>query len=304
MQPLNDLNNMYFFASVVDAGGFSAAARDLGLQASALSRRISALEQELEVRLLNRNSRSISLTEPGKAFLAHCRAVLAEAHAARDTINQALEIPKGLVRMSCPIGLLHSGVSGFLARFLEKNPRVDIFVDATNRRVDVLEEGYDISLRVRRPPLENSALAMRTLAMAPFALVASPWLVKQFGPVKAVEDLNEYPTVAITTAGERHTWQFTAPDATKRTITPRPRLMTEDLVTLRDSVLAGIGAAHLPKRLVHQELASGELVQLLPDWTTQTRVIHAVFPSRKGILPAVRILLDALAEDFREGRID
>jgi len=304
MQPLNDLNNMYFFAAVVDAGGFSAAARDLGLQASKLSRRISALEQELEVRLLNRNSRSISLTEPGKAFYAHCRTVLAEAQSARDTITQALGKPKGLVRISCPIGLLHSGVSAFLAKFLEKNPGVDISVDATNRRVDVLEEGFDISLRVRRPPLEDSDLAMRTLAMSQFALVASPWLVKQFGPVKAVEDLNEYPTLAITTASERYTWQFTAPDATTRTIALRPRLVTDDLVTLRDAALASVGATHLPKRMVHQELASGSLVHLLPEWATQTGVIHAVFPSRKGMLPAVRTLLDALAEDFRDGRAE
>jgi DNA-binding transcriptional LysR family regulator len=304
MQPLNDLNNMYFFAAVVDAGGFSAAARDLGLQASKLSRRISALEQELEVRLLNRNSRSISVTEAGRAFHAHCRAVLAEAQAARDTINQALGTPKGLVRMSCPIGLLHSGVSAFLARFLEKNPGVDVAVDATNRRVDVLEEGYDVSLRVRRPPLEDSDLAMKTLAMSQFALVASPGLVKQFGPVKSVEDLSAYPTLAITTASARYSWQFTAPDGTTRTIAPRPRLVTEDLVTLCDAALAGVGVTHLPKRMVHKEIETGQLVHLLPEWTTQTGVIHAVFPSRKGMLPAVRTLLDALAEDFREGRVE
>src|ERR1700754_4708203 len=131
MRPISDLNNMYFFAAVVDAGGFSAAARDLGLQASKLSRRISALEGELEVRLLNRNSRSVSLTEPGKAFHAHCRAVLAEAQAARDMITQALDTPKGLVRIGCPPGLLQDGVSAFLTRFLAKNPGIDISLDAT-----------------------------------------------------------------------------------------------------------------------------------------------------------------------------
>ena len=137
--------------------------------------------------------------------------------------------------------------------------------------------------------------------MSQFALVASPWLVKQFGPVRAVEDLNAYPMLAITTASERCTWRITAPDGTTRTISSRPRLVTEDFVTLRDAALAGVGAAHLPKRVVRQEIASGELVHLLPEWTTQTGVIHAVFPSRKGTLPAVQTLLDALAEDFREG---
>jgi len=302
MQPLSDLNNMYFFSAVVDAGGFSAAARDLGLQASKLSRRISALERELEVRLLNRNSRSISLTEPGKAFYAHCRTVLAEAQAARDTITQALSTPKGLVRISCPLGLLHGGVSILLARILAKHPTIEIALDATNRRVDVLEEGYDIALRVRRPPLEDSDLAMRTLAMSQFVLVAAPRLVKDCGPVNAVEDLAAYPTLAMASASGRYTWQFTAPDGTTRSITHRPRLATDDLITLRNATIEGTGATHLPKQMVQEEITAGELVHLLPEWTTQTGVVHAVFPSRKGMLPAVRTLLDELAEGFREAQ--
>lgn len=304
MQPLSDLNNMYFFAAVVDAGGFSAAARDLGLQASKLSRRISALEQELEVRLLNRNSRSISLTEPGRAFYAHCRRVLGEAQAARDTITQALGTPKGLVRISCPPGLLHAGVSRLLARFLAKNPTIEISLEVTNRRVDVLEEGFDISIRVRRPPLEDSDLAMRTLSMSQFVLVASPNLVKDCGPVKTLEDLDAYPTLAISSASGRYTWQFTAPDGTTRTITLRPRLATDDLITLRDATLEGIGATHLPRLMVTREIANGQLVHLLPEWTTQTGVVHAVFPSRKGMLPAVRTLLDALADGFRDAHFE
>ncbi|HVZ45751.1 MAG TPA: LysR substrate-binding domain-containing protein [Ramlibacter sp.] len=302
MQPIGDLNNMYFFAAVVDAGGFSAAARDLGLQASKLSRRISALERELEVRLLNRNSRSISLTESGKAFHAHCRAVLAEAQAARDTISQALATPRGLVRMSCPPGLLHGGVSVILGQMLAKNPGMELLIEATNRKVDVLEEGFDVALRVRLPPLEDSDLAMRTLAMSQFVLVAAPDLVMRFGPVSTIEDLAPYPTLAMSSSSGRYMWQFTAQDGTTRSITHRPRLATDDLISLRDAALEGIGATHLPKRMVYQEIASGRLAHLLPQWTTQAGVVHAVFPSRKGMVPAVRTLLDALAEGFREAQ--
>jgi DNA-binding transcriptional LysR family regulator len=302
MQPISDLNNMYFFVAVVDAGGFSAAARDLDLQASKLSRRISALERELDVRLLNRNSRSISLTESGKAFYGHSRSVLAEAQAARDTISQSLATAKGLVRISCPPGLLHGGVSVLLGRILAKHPGIELSVEATNRRVDVLEEGFDVALRVRLPPLEDSDLAMRTLAMSSFVLVAAPSLVKQFGPVRSVEDLAPYPTLAMANASGRYTWQFTAQDGTTRSITHRPRLATDDLITLRDAALDGIGATHLPKRMVYQEIEDGRLAHLLPEWTTQTGVVHAVFPSRKGMLPAVRTLLDALAEGFREAQ--
>ena len=304
MPPLSDLNNMYFFAAVVDAGGFSSAARDLGLQASKLSRRISALEQELGVRLLNRNSRSISLTEAGRAFHAHCRTVLGEAQAARDTITQALGAPKGLVRVSCPPGLLHAGVSRLLSRFLAKNPEIQISLEVTNRRVDVLEEGLDIAIRVRRPPLEDSDLAMRTLSMSQFVLVASPNLVRDCGPVATLEDLAAYPTLAIASASGRYTWQSTGPDGTTRTVTHVPRLATDDLITLRDAALEGIGATHLPRMMVTEEIAKGQLVHLLPGWTTQTGVVHAVFPSRKGMLPAVRMLLDALADGFHESHFE
>jgi DNA-binding transcriptional LysR family regulator len=304
MQPISDLNNMYFFAAVVDAGGFSAAARDLDLQASKLSRRISALERELEVRLLNRNSRSVSLTDPGRAFYAQCRTVLAQVQEARDAIAQALGAPKGLVRISCPPGLLHAGVSSMIARFLANNPTIEIALEVTNRAVDVLDEGFDISIRVRRPPLEDSDLAMRTLSMSQFVLVASPQLVKACGPVATLEDLSAYPTLAIASASGRYTWQCTGPDGATRTLAHRPRLATDDLITLRDAALESIGATHLPRLMVVREIASGQLVHLLPAWTTQTSVVHAVFPSRKGMLPAVRMVLDALADGFREAHFE
>src|ERR1700727_3002295 len=143
MVPVRDLNNLYFFANVVDFGSFSAAAKALGLQTSKLSRRVAALESELGVRLINRTTRRLSLTEAGKTFHRHCLALLDEAQAAKDAMSQILASPQGL------------------ARFLAKHPRVRIALDATNRRVDVVDEGLDIALRVRKPPLEDSDLVMR-----------------------------------------------------------------------------------------------------------------------------------------------
>ena len=143
---------------------------------------------------------------------------------------------------------------------------------------------------------------MRTLAMSEFVLVASPKLFEQHGPVDSVEDLGAYPTLAMTHPSGRYKWQFTAQDGTTRSITHRPRLTTDDLITLRDAAFEGIGATHLPKQMVHKEIERGQLVRLLPEWTTQTGVVHAVFATRKGMLPAVRALLDALAEDFREAQ--
>jgi DNA-binding transcriptional LysR family regulator len=139
MDPFQDLNNLFFFARVVDFGSFTAAAEALGLQTSKLSRRVGALENELGVRLLNRTTRKLSLTEAGKTFHRHCVALIAEAEAAKDAINQTLSAPRGVVRVSCPTGLLQGGVANILAKYLGAHPQVSIALEATNRRVDVID---------------------------------------------------------------------------------------------------------------------------------------------------------------------
>src|SRR5258705_6191962 len=144
MTPVQDLNNLYFFAKVVDFGSYTAAAKALGLQTSKLSRRIATLEAELGVRLINRTTRRLSLTEAGKTLHRHCLALLGEAQAAKDAMNQLLRSPQGLVRISCTTGLLQGRVADILTRFLTKHPPVRIALDATHRRVDVVDAGLDI----------------------------------------------------------------------------------------------------------------------------------------------------------------
>jgi DNA-binding transcriptional LysR family regulator len=181
MTPVQDLNNLYFFAKVVDFGSYTAAAKALGLQTSKLSRRIAALETEFGVRLINRTTRRLSLTEAGKTFHRHCLALLDEAQAAKDAMSQILALPQGLVRISCPTGLLQGGITDILTRFLAKHTQVRIALDATNRHVDVVEESLDVALRVRKPPLEDSDLAMRKFVPDEMILVASPELIAAYG---------------------------------------------------------------------------------------------------------------------------
>jgi DNA-binding transcriptional LysR family regulator len=267
MTPVRDLNDLYFFAKVADFGSYTAAAKALGLQTSKLSRRIAALEGELGVRLINRTTRRLSLTEAGKTFHRHCLALLDEAQAAKDAMSQLLGSPQGLVRISCPIGLLQGGVADVLARFLAKYPRVRVALDATNRRVDVVDEGLDIALRVRKPPLEDSDLAMRALGPDEVILVASP--------------------------------EFVGMDGEPAELIHLPRLCTDDLFTLRCAALQGIGAVLIPHLAVTNDLAGGTLVRLLPSLKAHVGVMHAVFPSRRGMIPAVRALLDLLSETVR-----
>src|SRR3990167_10152577 len=158
---MDDLNDLYYFAQVVEYGGFAPAGRALNLPKSKLSRRVSLLEERLGVRLLQRSPRHFSVTELGQEYYRHCLAMLVEAQAAQEVIERTRSEPQGIVRLSCPTPLLHYRIADLLSGFMLENPRVQVQLEATNRRVDVIAEGLDLALRVRFPPLENSDLVMR-----------------------------------------------------------------------------------------------------------------------------------------------
>src|SRR6201982_756456 len=298
MDAFKDLNNLYFFAKVVDCGSYTAAAERLGMQTSQLSRRIGGLEKELGVRLLNRTTRKFSLTEAGKTLHRHCVALIAEAEAAKDAINQTLSSPRGLVRVSCPTGLLQGGVSDLLAQYLATYPEVQLALEATNRRVDVIDEGIDIAIRVRLPPLDESDLAMRSFGQSDMILVGSPALVAAYGQPQALTDIARMPTLSTGTLGREQTWHFVDGESRPAELVHKPRLSANDFYTVRRAALLGVGVARLPALLARDDLSSGALVQLLPSLSSRSGVVHAVFPSRRGMVPAVRSLLDALSEGF------
>jgi DNA-binding transcriptional LysR family regulator len=298
MDAFKDLNNLYFFAKVVDCGSYTAAAEMLGMQTSKLSRRIGALEKELGVRLLNRTTRKFSLTEAGKTLHRHCVALIAEAEAAKDAINQTLSSPRGLVRVSCPTGLLQGGVADIIGQYLATHPEVQVALEATNRRVDVVDEGVDIAIRVRLPPFDDSDLAMRSFGPSDMILVGSPALVAAYGPPQGLADIARMPTLTTGTLGKEHTWHFVDAESRTAELVHNPRLSTDDFYTVRRAALRGVGVARLPSLLVRDDLSSGALVRLLPSLSSRSGVVHAVFPSRRGMVPAVRSLLDALSEGF------
>jgi len=298
MDAFQDLNDLYFFAKVVDCGSYTAAAEALGMQTSKLSRRIGALEKELGVRLLNRTTRKLSLTEAGQTLHRHCVALIAEAEAARDAINQTLSAPRGLVRLSCPTGLLQGGVADILARYLTAYPEVRVALEATNRRVDVVDEGIDIAIRVRLPPLDDSDLAMRSFGPSDMILVGSPALVAEYGEPKVLADIARIPTLSTGTLGREHTWHFVDAESRPVELVHNPRLSANDFYSVRRVALRGLGVARLPALLAREDLSSGALVRLLPLLSSQSGVVHAVFPSRRGMVPAVRLLLDTLSEGF------
>ena len=297
---MQDLNAMLLFAKVVEHGSYSAAARATGLQTSKLSRRIAELERQLGVRLLQRTTRKVSVTEVGQSYYLHCAALEAEASAAQETIDRTRSTPQGLVRMSCPISLIQGAVGAIVARFLVRQPLVRVYVDMTNRRVDVVEEGIDIALRVRTPPLETSDLAMRKIADSAAMLVASRAFLDRHGRPAHPSELARVPTLAMTTAGDKYTWHFREKDCTPIAVTHIPRLMTDSFEALREAATAGVGVAYLPQFVVQESLNAGALERVLPEFSLPPGLLHAVFPSRRGMVPAVRALIDALAEGLKD----
>ena len=295
---MHDLNAMFLFAKVVEHGGYTAAARALGVQTSKISRQVTELEQSLGVRLLNRTTRRMSVTDVGQSFYLHCAALVAEAQAATETIDRTRSTPQGLVRLSCPAPLLETDVAVIVARYLVENPEVRVQIDATSRRVNVIEEGVDLALRVRKPPLEDSGLAMRPLSNTRGVLVASPRLFVRLARPAHPDDLAGMPTLDMTSASDRYAWEFESPEGAQMSVSHTPRLMTDDFATLRQAAIEGVGIALLPNFMARVGLDNGSLERLLPDFASSESLVHAVFPSRRGLVPAVRVLLDALVAGF------
>lgn len=295
---MQDLNDLFYFAQVVEHGGYSAAARALGMPKSRLSRRVIALEERLGVRLLQRTSRRLSVTEIGQEFHRHCLAMLVEANAAQEAIDRSRSGPQGIVRVSAPAALVCFEVGPMIARFMAANPRVVVELESTSRRVDVVGEGIDVALRVRFPPLEPTDLVMRQLAESPQRLVGHPGLFAESGMPRVPADLGAYPSLDLAGSTSRHTWELTGPDGTKARIGHHPRLVTDDLAQLFHAALEGVGIVRLPSMVADEALADGRLVEVLPGWSLQSWIVHAVFASRRGLLPSVRGLIDFLVEEY------
>jgi DNA-binding transcriptional LysR family regulator len=296
---MQDLNDLYFFVQVVDHSGFAAAARALGMPRSRLSRRIGVLEERLGVRLIQRSTRRFTVTEIGREYYRHCVAMLVEAAAAQEAIDRVRAAPQGIVRVSCPSALLYFQVGEMIARFMSECSDVEVHLESTNRRVDVIREGFDLALRVRFPPIEESDLVMRVLADSTQRLVASPNLLDGLARPLSPADLNALPSLSWGSPHrEHHEWRLDGPDGATAVIRHKPRLVTEDMVALRFAALRGVGVTQFPTMLVAEDLVAGTLVEIIPDWAPRPGVIHAVFPSRRGLLPSVRALLDFLAAQY------
>ncbi len=293
---MQDLNDMIYFAEVVERGGFAAAGRVLGIPKSRLSRRVSELESQLGVRLLYRTTRKLSLTDVGEAYLRHCQAVRESAQAAADAVAQVQTEPRGTLRVSCPVTIAQSVVGEVLPAFLARYPLVRVEMLVTNRVVNLVEEGVDVGLRVRESVEGSASMVVKRLDRTSQLLVASPLLLARQGTPRTLADLSKLDSIAMSAQDGKATWALIGPGGVRETLQHQPRYVVDDLLTLKFAAVAGTGLCWLPDYMCEEEIRKGTLVHVLPAWAQPQGIFHAVFPSRRGLAPAVRKFLDFLAE--------
>lgn len=290
----HDLNDLVYFAEVVAHGGFAAAGRALREPKSKLSRRVAGLEARLGVRLIERSSRRFRVTDVGQAFYERCKAMLAEAERAETLVAEAQSEPHGLIRMSCPTGLVEP-ISALVTQFLAQHPKVRLQLVAVDRPVDLIEERIDVALRVRTSLDGDASLTMRSLGNSIRILVASPQLASRIG---SIDDLSSQPTLSTTDDQGEVNWFLETDDGKSHTHRHEPRIGCADFSAVRSAALAGLGVALLPDHSCRQALEEGKLVRVLPAWRGVKGLVHLVFTTRRGLPPAVRKFIDSLAAGF------
>jgi DNA-binding transcriptional LysR family regulator len=297
---LHDLNDLYFFAAVVEHHGFSAAGRALSVPKSRLSKRVAQLEERLGVRLLQRTTRRFVVTEVGERFYTHCRAVLEQAQAAQDTVDELRAEPRGVVRLSCPVSLVQTVLAYLLPDFMAQYPKMQVRVMASNRRVDVIGEGYDLAIRVRSKLDDDGNLIMRSFGQSRTLLVASPALLDQQSRPTRPDELATLPALSMLEHEGAQVWELIGAAGEKVSVEVQARLISGDFAILLESARRGMGVALLPEFVCAPAISQGELEVVLPDWSVPEGAMHFVYPSRRGMLPGVRALVDFLAERLPE----
>jgi DNA-binding transcriptional LysR family regulator len=298
---MQDLNDLYYFAKVVESGGFAAAGRALGIPKSRLSRRIAELETRLNTSLLQRTTRKLALTAVGERYLQHCQAMLLEAEMADEAVASLSAEPRGRLRVSCPVAMTHWNLSAVVTRFLTQYPQVQLEMLLVNRRVDLVNEGIDVAIRVRNVGDEDQHLIVRHLAPAAAMLVVAPALLAG-KPILTPQDLAGLPVLGAIEADRKVHFQLTHTSGERCEVAIEPRLATEDFTLRKGAALAGLGMTMLPMMNVQDELADGSLVRLLPEWSIPSGHLQAAYTQRRGALPAVRAWVEHLTVEFRDTR--
>lgn len=294
---MEELTHIVSFARVVKAGSFAGAARQLSVTDSVVSKHVAKLERALGVRLLNRNTRKLSLTEAGAAYYEHCTRVIGELERGKQAVAQ-LSAPRGRLRVTAPVPI--AGTLGPMVRtFLERYPKVQLELDASNRIVDLAEEGYDVAIRfARKLPPNVVARLLRSFEVGVFA---SPAYVKREGRPQTPPDLARHNCYNLPAALPSGLWTFVR-NGERHDVAVRGSVVSDVVPALLDLVLAGTGITLLPTDLAEPAVHAGTLVRLLEDWDLPPAPLYAVYLPTRHLAPKVRVFIDFMLEQMASPR--
>lgn len=284
------------FRNVVELGSFAAASRQLGLSPAAVSKNVSELEAHLATRLINRTTRRMSLTEAGTLYFERVVRVLEDLGDADQTLLAMQKTPSGLLRVSAPMTVTLVGLSEAIPRFLDRYPDLVLDLRLDDRRVNLVEEGFDIALR-GSDNLEDSGLIARKLTTMDHVLCASPSYFDRNGTPKHPEDLARHTCVQFSFSDHAAEWTFAKGDRSVK-VPVRGRYKVSSSLAVREALRVGFGISLIPRMFVEADLASGRLIEALSDWMPNKTSLYAVYPSRRYVISKVRVFLDFLVREL------
>lgn len=293
-----DLNDYFYFVHVVEKGGFSRASESLGIPKSRLSRHIAQLEARLNSVLIQRTTRHSKLTKIGEMFYQQARVAIDQIELAEAEVKRQLNTLSGQVTLSCSVGVAQFALKDLIARFLIDNPQVAVLQQVTNQNVDLVSSGVDMSIRGHTDPLPDSTLIQRQLAVVEWNLFAAADY-----PIDAIstpKNLIDHPTLSLGWQSRGEQWTLVHSSGREETIQITPRLKSDDMVTLKQAAENGLGIVALPAYTCRNELSSGQLVKILPDWHAGQARLSLMMPRRSGFARAVVALQEYLQEELAD----
>ena len=300
MAPI-DLNDYFYFVHVAEKGGFTRASESLGIPKSRLSRHIAQLEARLDTILIQRTTRQWKLTEPGEVFYQRARAVLGQVELAEAEVRRKKNTLQGNVTLSCSVGVAQFALKELIARFMADNPQVSVLQQVTNQNIDLIASGVDMSIRGHAGPLPDSDLIQRLLAVVEWNLFTSPNYLANEKPIASPADLAGHQTLSLGWQAPGDRWRLEHQTGKQEILQIAPRLKSEDMATLKKAASEGLGIVALPAYTCRDELASGELVKVLPEWHAGQASLSLIMPRRSGwAAPVVALqkFLQAELKDF------
>jgi len=286
---------MTVFARVVEAGSFTRAAERLDISNAAATRHVAYLESILGVRLLNRSTRNLSLTHTGQAYYERCLQILADVEEANAAAGESADVPRGVLRINGPVSFATRHVAPLLGEYSERHPQVTLDVAISDRIVDIVEEGYDLAIRITRNPVP--ALIARRLAPARMVLCAAPGYLERHGRPKTPADLERHACLNYSYLATGSAWRFTGPRG-EETVRIKGPIVANNGDVLHAALLQGVGIALQPSFIAWEDLRAGRLVALLPTHRPPVLDIYAMYASRRHLSAKVRTFIDFLVGRF------